>query len=138
MTAVAVPTPVEASIRLDGIRWQTYEALRDDLEAQHRHLRLTYYSDTLEIVSPSPEPELYKKTAGRLVETLAISTFPDHPTVKIPQPGDRQQLSCFDPRVSRVGEEIALSREPSTGKSAVVIDDSFHRCLILAQRQLSW
>jgi len=71
MTAVAVPTPVEASIRLDGIRWQTYEALRDDLEAQHRHLRLTYYSGTLEIMSPSPEHELYKKTAGRFVETLA-------------------------------------------------------------------
>ncbi len=34
MTSVAVPNPTEASIRLDGIRWQTYEALRDDLEAQ--------------------------------------------------------------------------------------------------------
>jgi Uma2 family endonuclease len=56
---------------LQGISWQTYEALRKDLDREHRHHRLTFYHGQLEIMAPSPEHELYKRTLGRLVETIA-------------------------------------------------------------------
>jgi Uma2 family endonuclease len=57
-------------LKLSGISWDTYTHLLHDLSKQHR-LRLTYNQGNLEIMSPSPEHEHYKKVVGRLVETLA-------------------------------------------------------------------
>ena len=59
----------EQSVQLSGISWQTYERLLDELS--DRRLYLTYYKSSLDIMVPSPEHELYKKLAGRFVETLA-------------------------------------------------------------------
>ncbi len=58
------------NLKLSGISWETYTHLLDDLNKQHR-LRLTYNRGNLEIMSPSPEHEHYKKVVGRFVETLA-------------------------------------------------------------------
>jgi Uma2 family endonuclease len=69
---VATPYYLQASqpsLELSGITWQTYESLLKDLS--DRRLRLTYYHGYLEIMTPSPEHESYKKVLGRFVETLA-------------------------------------------------------------------
>ncbi len=58
------------SLKLSGISWETYAHLLEDLSKQRR-LRLTYNRGNLEIMSPSPEHEHYKKVLGRFVETLA-------------------------------------------------------------------
>jgi Uma2 family endonuclease len=71
MTALLLTPPSEI-IHLSGIRWQTYEALLDELD--DRHLRLTYNRGRLEIMAPSPEHEFGKKVMGRFVETLAEET----------------------------------------------------------------
>lgn len=55
---------------LEGISWETYERLGAELEGQH--LLLTYDTGRLEIKTTSPEHEWWKKTAGRLVELLAL------------------------------------------------------------------
>jgi Uma2 family endonuclease len=51
---------------LHGIRWQTYERLRDELEG--RHVRLTFDRGTLEIMSPSRRHEQIRHRLGRLIE----------------------------------------------------------------------
>lgn len=57
------------SVQLSGISWQTYESLLAELS--DRRLRLTYHHGYLEIMTPSPEHEVYKEALGRMVETLA-------------------------------------------------------------------
>jgi Uma2 family endonuclease len=74
MTALLLAPPTEI-IHLSGIRWQTYEALLDELS--DRHIRLTYNRGRLEIMAPSPEHEFGKKVMGRFVETLAEETALD-------------------------------------------------------------
>lgn len=51
---------------LHGIRWETYERLLEELE--DRHLRLTYDSGTLEVMSPSRPHERIRHLLGRMVE----------------------------------------------------------------------
>ncbi len=69
MTSNTLIQPEEI-IHLSGISWQTYETLLAELN-ESRRLRLTYNRGNLEIMAPSPEHEIYKKTMGRFVETLA-------------------------------------------------------------------
>lgn len=60
----------EEIVHLSGISWETYETLLDEL-SKSRRLRLTYNRGTLEIIVPSPEHEIYKKTVGRFIETIS-------------------------------------------------------------------
>lgn len=55
MTATLVTLSTEI-IHLSGISWQTYETLLKELS--DRRLRLTYNRGNLEIMAPSPRPEL--------------------------------------------------------------------------------
>jgi Uma2 family endonuclease len=68
----------EQRIQLSGISWQTYQILRQELS--ERRLRLTYSRSILEIMTLSPEHEIYKKLLGRFIETIAeeqkISLYP--------------------------------------------------------------
>lgn len=71
MTATLIPKISNDEIfTLDGISWETYTHLLEDL-SKNRRLKLTYYKGKLEIMSPSPEHEYSKKVIGRFVETLA-------------------------------------------------------------------
>ena len=58
-----------SQILLPSIRWETYRAIADDLEAQPNK-RLTYDNGLLEIRMPSDLHESYKKLLGRIVEAL--------------------------------------------------------------------
>jgi Uma2 family endonuclease len=68
MVATSLTPPTEL-IHLSGISWQTYETLLKELS--DRRLRLTYNRGNLEIMTPSPEHERFKKVSGRFVETMA-------------------------------------------------------------------
>jgi Uma2 family endonuclease len=71
MTAVLEKASDRANsqILLPSIRWETYRAIADDLEAQPNK-RLTYDNGLLEIRMPSDLHENYKKLLGRIVESL--------------------------------------------------------------------
>ena len=63
-------TRKDQRIVLHGISWQTYSMLREALDTPG--LRMTYLEGALELMSPSPEHELYKTMIARLVEMFAI------------------------------------------------------------------
>ncbi|WP_427162512.1 Uma2 family endonuclease [Aliinostoc sp. HNIBRCY26] len=97
MTATLL-TPPHEMIHLSGISWQTYETLLAELS--DRRLRLTYNRGNLEIMSPSPEHERFKKVAGRFVETIAeeleISIEPlGSTTLKRPEISGAEPDECF-------------------------------------------
>lgn len=76
MVAIAPSSPnivasntFPAGIVLNGISWETYQALVRDLESQPSK-RLTYDNGQLEIFMPLPPHERYKRWLGRFVETL--------------------------------------------------------------------
>lgn len=68
MTPTALPL-VPPPLLLQGIRWQTYQQLVNDLESEPGK-RLTYDQDHLEIMTPLPIHEQYKSRLGRLVEVF--------------------------------------------------------------------
>jgi Uma2 family endonuclease len=89
----------EEIIHLSGISWHTYETLLTEL-IYNRRLRLTYNRGNLEIMAPSPEHEIYKKTMGRFVETLAeelnIRIYPlGSTTFKRPELSGAEPDECF-------------------------------------------
>lgn len=59
----------EQRIVLDGISWNTYETLLDEI--QNGGVRLAYDHGRLEIMSPSLPHEKYKRLLGRMIEILA-------------------------------------------------------------------
>lgn len=61
-------SPTETNLILQGIRWETYQALLQDLSKTSRK-RLTYDREILEIMTPLPEHEINKRFLGRIVET---------------------------------------------------------------------
>lgn len=58
----------DSRVLLHGIRWQTYEQMRDDLGDSP--IRLSYDRGELEIVTPSRPHERPKTLLGRMVETM--------------------------------------------------------------------
>jgi len=67
-----VPTapPPGRGLVLEGIRWQTYEALLEDL-GNHSRVRLTYDRGRLEIMAPLYRHERYGRQLGQFIHTLA-------------------------------------------------------------------
>jgi Uma2 family endonuclease len=61
--------PDDSRVLLQGIRWQTYEALLADLGSSQ--IRLTYDRGSLEIMAPLYRHERYVYALARLVEILA-------------------------------------------------------------------
>ena len=53
---------------LQGIRWETYQALASDL-SENASQKLAYDQGILEIMTPLPEHEVNKRFLGRIVET---------------------------------------------------------------------
>ncbi len=60
---------VTPRVTLQGIRWQTYQALLNDL-GDHRAVRLTYTQGILEIAMPSKLHEILNRLMARIVTTL--------------------------------------------------------------------
>ncbi|MCF4969634.1 Uma2 family endonuclease [Nostoc sp. CMAA1605] len=118
MTATLL-TPPNEMIHLSGISWQTYETLLAELS--DRRLRLTYNRGNLEIMSPSPEHERFKKVAGRFVETIAeeleISIEPlGSTTLKRPEISGAEPDECFYIRniaLIRGKKRLDLAQDPA-------------------------
>lgn len=68
MIAITNIRQPESRSLLNGIRWETYQALAKDL-AENPSKKLTYNQGILEIMTPLPEHELNKRFLGRIVET---------------------------------------------------------------------
>jgi Uma2 family endonuclease len=62
--------PAEQRILLENIRWQTYQALCEDLDGCH--IRMTYDRGRLEFMTLSREHEVYKYCIGMMIDTLAL------------------------------------------------------------------
>lgn len=66
---------------IDGVSWETYEHLLEDVESSGQHIRITYDMGRMTVVSPLPKHEKWKSLLGRFVEAIAderdipISTF---------------------------------------------------------------
>ena len=119
---VSTPLKTERPVKLSGITWEMYQAIKADPD--NRNLRLTYYRGMLEIMAPSPEHEYYKKVIGRFVETMAeefvVSLYPLGSTTL-----DRQDLvsgsepdECFYLTVSKIQQvkgkkRIDLETDPA-------------------------
>jgi Uma2 family endonuclease len=56
---------------LHGVSWELYETMLRELA--DRPVYLTYDNGSLELMSPSPRHELYKKHIGSLLEELAVA-----------------------------------------------------------------
>lgn len=63
------PRGESSSVLLQGISWETYQSLVQELESQPNK-RLSYDNGLLEIFMPLPPHESYKRWTGRFVETL--------------------------------------------------------------------
>jgi Uma2 family endonuclease len=111
--------PPEEIIHLSGISWNTYETLLAELS--DRRLRLTYNRGNLEIMSPSPEHERFKKVLGRFVETMAEElNIPIEPlgstTFKRPKLSGAEPDECFYIRnigVVRGKKRLDLAEDPA-------------------------
>lgn len=66
--AVAKP-PAEQRMLLQNVGWKEYVVLRELLDGPG--LRMTYAEGALELMSPSPEHELWKTNTARFVELYA-------------------------------------------------------------------
>jgi Uma2 family endonuclease len=66
---VVASPPAEQRILLSNVGWKEYVVLRDVLDGPA--LRMTYLRGVLELMSPSPEHELWKTNIARLVELYA-------------------------------------------------------------------
>ena len=55
---------------LEGVSWRFYEHLLDEIG--DRPIRVTYDRGNLELMSPSPAHEVWKKSLGRLIEMLTF------------------------------------------------------------------
>src|SRR5271165_5065700 len=62
----------EQRMAIYGVSWKDYVILREALDTPG--LRMTYCQGVLELMSPSRDHELWKKTTARLLETYAFLT----------------------------------------------------------------
>jgi Uma2 family endonuclease/predicted nucleotidyltransferase len=92
--------PEGALLVLQGVSWEEYERLLKDL-VDRPGMRVTYDQGRLEIMSPSPEHEIYKEAVARMVyalcdelelnvEGLGSSTWKKKPDMKGTEPD-----TCF-------------------------------------------
>lgn len=56
---------------LDDVSWDAYQAILDEIETEHRHLRHTYDRGKLEIMTRTLEHEAPKEMLGAMVVVLA-------------------------------------------------------------------
>lgn len=70
MSATLTKPEVAERVVLHGVSWEVYEALLRETDGQH--LYLTYDAGDLEIMSPSPDHETWKKLIGRMIELLTL------------------------------------------------------------------
>jgi Uma2 family endonuclease len=74
MTAVAAEPlrSQEFLPTMEGVSWETYARLRQELDEAGNHIRIIYDRGRMELMSPLlPIHEKWKQLLGRLIETLA-------------------------------------------------------------------
>ena len=74
---VAVIRPVDQPVLMDGVSWQTYEALLAD-GTDHRRTRMAFDQGVLEIVTPSYEHQHVENIMTRVAEALMNARRQDY------------------------------------------------------------
>ena len=74
--------PRGATLILQKVSWDDYEALTDDLMIARRHVRVSYDHGRVEIMSPLNEHEGY----GRFIDDL-VRVYAEHLNVKLEKLG---------------------------------------------------
>jgi Uma2 family endonuclease len=72
MTATLLPSrpPPGEVVLLDDVTWDFYEALLH--ENEETHVRISYDGGRLQLMSPLPKHEWFKRRIGRLIETATL------------------------------------------------------------------
>ena len=81
MTAITASTQPQApptlesqhdTVVLDGVRWETYEQLRSDLDDAGEHVHIVYDDGRMTIMAPLAIHDREKRLIGRMIETLSL------------------------------------------------------------------
>jgi Uma2 family endonuclease len=75
MAATLAKPEIAERVVLHGVSWDFYESLLREIGDQR--LYLTYDDGELEIMSPSPDHEKWKKLIGRMIELLTLERAVD-------------------------------------------------------------
>jgi Uma2 family endonuclease len=74
MTAVQEPisarVPVAGLVSLEGVSWETYERLAEEIDSSH--IRITYDQGRMVLMSPLPRHERMKELIGQLLEMATL------------------------------------------------------------------
>ncbi|MBM3226765.1 MAG: Uma2 family endonuclease [Candidatus Tectomicrobia bacterium] len=71
MALALPPLPIHPRIVLAPVRWETYQALLQDV-TDHSHVRMTYDQGTLELMAPSYAHEETNRILAMIVEAIAL------------------------------------------------------------------
>src|SRR2546429_3134667 len=76
MSTLALPVPRRSAnehkhIVLEGVSWDLYDRLLSELTSQH--IYMTYSKGRLELMSPLPEHEKWKKIISGFIEAMAFA-----------------------------------------------------------------
>jgi len=73
MTVAAIPRAAQRPLSpvMAGVSWQTYARLRRELDEAGTNVRITYDRGRMELMSPTPRHDKWKKLIAQLVEALA-------------------------------------------------------------------
>ena len=69
--------PVDQPVLMDGVSWETYEALLAD-GGDHRQTRMAYDQGVLEIVTPSFEHEIFRDVVSGVAEEILDTRGQDY------------------------------------------------------------
>ena len=70
--SVQQATPQFDGVMLEGIRWETYEQLRSDLDRAGQHVRIVYDDGRMAVMAPLGTHDRGKRLLGRMVDILSI------------------------------------------------------------------
>ena len=69
--------PIDQPVLMDGVSWETYEALLAD-GGDHRQTRMAYDQGVLEIVTPSFEHEIFRDVVSGIAEEILNARGQDY------------------------------------------------------------
>lgn len=121
MTILETSQTEDPRVVLDGISWESYEQLLEDVG--DGPLRLTYDDGRLEIMSPSGTHEIIKKHVARIIEAygneleIAVqgygsTTFKNHPRLKGLEPDECYYVQHFDDVIGKLDLDPQVDPPP--------------------------
>ncbi len=72
-TLLTPPSTIDVTVpfTLEGISWDTYERLRNDLDDSGQRVYITYDTGRMTLMAPRTDHEWYKKMLARMIEAVS-------------------------------------------------------------------